>query len=135
MLFKESITIPANTLKASPTIQLMRIAQGTITRVMVRPRPGHSGLAHCVIRYQEHILFPSTEDMDFAGDTFPIDWDEYEPINQPPYEFKICGWNDDDTYEHTFDIFIAMMPTNISSPFAGIIGSLKSFLRLVGVGG
>jgi hypothetical protein len=48
--------------------------------------------------------------MDFAGDTFPIDWDEYYECYQPPYELKIKGWNEDDTYAHAFDIFVAILP-------------------------
>ncbi len=110
MLFETSITIPANTTKATPTVEMLGIAHGIITKIMVRPRPGHAALAHCVIMYHEHQIAPSTEHMDFAGDTFPLDWEEYLEVTQPPYELKIKGWNDDDTYEHTFDIFVAILP-------------------------
>lgn len=110
MLFECSITIPANTTAAAPTTVMLRIAHGIISKIMVRPRPGHAGLAHCVILHHEHQIAPSTENMDFAGDTFPIDWEEYYEVYQPPYELKIKGWNEDDTYEHTFDIFVAILP-------------------------
>lgn len=110
MLFEASITIPASTTSTSPTTVMLRIAHGIITKIMVRPRPGHAALAHCVILHHEHQIAPSTENMDFAGDTFPIDWEEYYENYQPPYELKIKGWNDDDTYPHTFDIFVAVLP-------------------------
>ena len=110
MLFEASITIPANTPAATPTTVLLPIAYGVINKIMVRPRPGHAALAHCVIRHHEHQIAPSQESMDFAGDTFPIDWEEYYEVYQPPYELKIQGWNLDDTYPHTFDIFVAVLP-------------------------
>jgi hypothetical protein len=110
MLFKASITIPANTASSDPTIEMLKIAHGIISEVMVRPRPGHAALAHLVILHHEHQIAPSTEGMDLSGDTFPIDWDEYYESYQPPYELKLKGWNDDDTYPHTFDVFVAVLP-------------------------
>lgn len=110
MLFEASITIPKSTTSASPTTQTLKIAHGIITKMMVRPRPGHAGLAHLVILHHEHQIAPSTEGMDFSGDTFPIDWEEYYESYQPPYELKLKGWNDDDTYAHTFDVFVSILP-------------------------
>ena len=110
MLFEASITIPKNTASTAPEVVRLKIANGIISKIMVRPRPGHAALAHCVILHHEHQIAPSTEGMDFAGDTFPIDWEEYYECYQPPYELKIKGWNDDDTYQHTFDIFVAILP-------------------------
>jgi len=110
VLFEISIAIPKETLSTAPTTVILKIAKGIISKIMVRPRPGHAALAHCVILHQEHQIAPSTENMDFAGDTFPIDWEEYYEVYQPPYELKIKGWNEDDTYPHTFDIFVAVLP-------------------------
>jgi hypothetical protein len=110
MLFETSITIPKSTASTAPTTVILGIAHGIITKIMVRPRPGHAALAHCVILHHEHQIAPSTENMEFHGDTFPIDWEEYYEVYQPPYELKIEGWNDDDAYAHTFDILVAILP-------------------------
>jgi len=130
VLFEASIAIPANTVSTAPTTVILKIAHGIISKIMVRPRPGHAALAHCVIRHHEHQIAPSTEGMDFAGDTFPIDWEEYYESYQPPYELKIQGWNDDDTYEHTFDIFVAVLPRKgiIATAVADAISNILSFL-------
>jgi hypothetical protein len=130
MLFETSITIPKSTDSTAPTTVLLRVAHGIITKIMVRPRPGHAGLAHCVILHHEHQIAPSTENMDFAGDTFPVDWEEYYEVYQPPYELKIKGWNDDDTYAHTFDIFVAILPRKAIIATA-IIDALKGFFRML----
>jgi len=129
VLFEASITIPKNTLEVNSTIVMLPIAHGIISKIMVRPRPGHAALAHCVILHHEHQVAPSIGDMDFSGDTFPIDWEEYYEVYQPPYELKIRGWNEDDTYEHTFDIFVAVLPRKGIIATA-IVDSLKDFFSL-----
>ena len=110
MLFQASITIPKNTIYSSPTTINLKIAHGIITKIMVRPRPGHAALAHLIILHHEHQIAPSTENMDLHGDAPPIDWEEYYESYQPPYELKLKGWNEDDTYPHAFDVYIAILP-------------------------
>ena len=130
MLFEISIAIPANTAAAAPTTVVLKIAHGIISKFMVRPRPGHAGLAHCVIRHHEHQIAPSTEGMTLHGDSHAIDWEEYYEVYQPPYELKIQGWNEDDTYEHTFDIFVAILPRKgiIATAVSDALSSVLSFL-------
>ena len=131
MLFETSITIPKSTASTNPTIEMLGIAHGIITKIMVRPRPGHCALAHCVILHHEHQIAPSTENMDLHGDAPPIDWEEYYESYQPPYELKIKGWNDDDTYEHAFDVFVAILPRkailalSIVDAIKGVFGMLS----------
>jgi hypothetical protein len=129
MLFEKSITIPITATQANPQVEILGIALGIITKIMVRPRPGHAALAHCVILYHEHQIAPSTESMDLHGDTFPIDWEEYYECYQPPYELKIKGWNDDDTYEHTFDIFVAILPRKAVLALA-IVDAIRDLFSL-----
>ena len=130
MLFQGTITIPKNTTQAAPTEVILKIALGIITKIMVRPRPGHAGLAHLVILHHEHQIAPSTEGMDFSGDTFPIDWEEYYESYQPPYELKLKGWNTDDTYPHTFDVFVAILPRKAVLALA-IVDAIKSVFGLL----
>lgn len=130
MLFEASITIPKNTTSTSPEVAILKIAHGIITKIMVRPRPGHAALAHCVILHHEHQIAPSTENMSFSGDTFPIDWEEYYESYQPPYELKIKGWNDDDTYPHTFDIFVAILPRKAIIALA-IVDAIKGLFGVL----
>ena len=130
MLFQASITIPKNTTKAAPTVVMLKIARGIITKIMVRPRPGHAALAHLVIRHHEHQIAPSTEDMEFHGDAFPIDWEEYYESYQPPYELKLQGWNDDDTYEHTFDVYVAVLPRKAILALA-VVDTIKGFFGML----
>lgn len=130
MLFQASITIPKNTTQASPTTEILEIAKGIITKIMVRPRPGHAALAHLVIRHHEHQIAPSTENMDLHGDQWPIDWEEYYESYQPPFELKLEGWNDDDTYPHTFDVYVAILPRKAIIALA-IVDAITSVFGLL----
>ena len=130
MLFRASITIPANTASTDPTIEMLKIAHGIISKFMVRPRPGHAALAHLVILHHEHQIAPSTEAMSFAGDTFPIDWEEYYESYQPPYELKLKGWNEDDTYPHTFDVYVAILPRKAIIALA-IVDAIKGMFGVL----
>lgn len=130
MLFQADITIPKNTTQANPTIVTLKVAKGIITKFMVRPRPGHSALAHCIIKYHEHQVAPSTENMDFHGDTFPIDWEEHLEVLTRPHELKIEGWNDDDTYPHTFTIFVVVLPRSAVLALA-IVEAISGLFRLL----
>jgi len=131
MLFQGTITIPKNTTQAAPTEVILKIALGIIAKIMVRPRPGHASLAHLIILHHEHQIAPSTENMDLHGDNWPIDWEEYYESYQPPYELKLKGWNVDDTYPHTFDVYVAVLPrraivaTAVVDAFKSILGMLS----------
>ena len=130
MLFETSITITSGKTKTDPQEEILKIAHGIITKLMVRPRPGHHALAHCVILHHEHQIAPSTENMDISGDELPIDWEEYYESYQPPYELKIKGWNDDDTYSHTFDIFVAILPRKAVLALA-IVDAIKGIFGML----
>ena len=130
MLFEASITIPKNTTQTDPETKILKIAHGIITKIMVRPRPGHTALAHLIILHHEHQIAPSTEGMDFSGDTFPIDWEEYYESYQPPYELKLKGWNSSVSYSHTFDVFVAILPRKAIIAFA-IVDAIKSVFGLL----
>lgn len=129
MFFETLITIPANTTSASPTVVILKIAHGIITKIMVRPRAGHQNLAHCIILHHEHQIAPSTENMDLHGEFFPIDWEEYYESYQPPYELKIKGWNEDDTYQHIFDIAVVVLPRK-AIVATSIVDSIKDLFSL-----
>ena len=130
MLFEKSIIITAGKTKADPQVEILGIAHGIITKIMVRPRAGHQNLAHCVILHHEHQIAPSTEGMDLHGEFFPIDWEEYYESYQPPYELKIKGWNDDDTFPHTFTIYVVVLPRKAVLALA-IVDAITNFFKML----
>ena len=130
MLFQATITIPQNTTLVNPTKQTLYIAKGIITKFMVRPRAGHSGLAHLVIYHAAHPIAPSTESMDLHGDFHPIDWEDYYEFYQPPFQLTLVGWNDSTKYPHTFDVFIAILPRKAILSLA-VVDAFKSLFGML----
>jgi hypothetical protein len=130
MWFDTEISVPASTAQAGPLETRIPVSRGVITRVSFRPRPGHSGLCRCQVHYHEHQLWPVSREESLHGDTYPIEWDEYEEILTPPYELVVRSWNDDDTYEHTFDLGFALLPEEIAEPLtpAGLLKAILSML-------
>lgn len=131
MLFTTDITIPTTATRADPTEEILKIAHGIITWVSVLFPPGCHRVAHCVILHHEHQIAPSTENMDLAGDTFPVEWGEYYESYQPPYELKIRCWNEDGSYPHKITVRIAVLPrkaviaTAIVEAVKGLFGFLS----------
>ncbi len=130
MLFQADITIPKSTTERSPTAVSMGISKGVITKFMVRPRPGHAGLAHCRILYHESPIAPTTLGMDIHGDADPIDWEDNIEVLQAPHTLKIIGWNEDDTYPHTFTIYIVILPKELLMVNA-IVGAIAGVFRSI----
>lgn len=130
MLFQADITIAVGKTFASPQTETLKIAHGIITKFMVRPRRGHSSLAHLVIYHGSHPIAPSTEGMALSGDAHPIDWEDYYEFYQPPYELRLVGWNEDDTYAHTFTVYVAVLPRKAIIAYA-VADALKGILGLL----
>jgi hypothetical protein len=129
MFYSTSINIPASTAKTSPVRVDLRLTHGVVTKVIVTPRPGHKALAHLTIHRGGFQLWPTNPDGDFHGDTDPISWEEHYELNDHPYSVHLLGWNEDDTYQHTFDVQIAVIPQWASYPYI-----MSRFLgQLVGI--
>ncbi len=133
MWFDTEITTPANTTEAAPVTTVIPVARGIITRVSFRPRPGHAALCHARVFYHEHQLWPVAREQSLHGDTFPVEWDDYEEILEAPFELVVRSWNEDDTYDHTFDLGFALLPEEIAAPDTGLLAGIRKFLGLVGI--
>ncbi|MBA7607938.1 hypothetical protein ES703_15108 [subsurface metagenome] len=129
MYYDIPITIPPNTLEVTPVRVELKLTHGVITRVIVRPRPGHASLAHLRVIYQGHQIYPANRDSDLHGDTFPMEWEEYIELLSAPYTLILEGWNDDDTYPHTFDFGVALIERKFTLTYV----MLKAVSQLAGI--
>ena len=101
MQYQCTLLIPALTAQANPARATISLGPGIISKVSIIFPPGCAGLAHIQILHKEHLLFPSSPDENYIGDTFPIEWIEYFPLNEGPYELTVIGWNTDTLYSHS----------------------------------
>lgn len=101
MFYEKRLTIPKNTSQASPVTTAIEVHPGLVKQVSIYFPPGCAALAHIQVYYWEHQVWPSNPNSDFTGDDTLVVFPENLVLFDPPYEFTILGWNDDDTYPHT----------------------------------
>lgn len=129
MFYSFTITVPKNTPSSAKKETELNLSHGVITKVIFRPRPGHAALCHAQVFYRRHQIFPTNLDDDLHGDTFPVEWEEYFEMFEPPHILTVLSWNDDDTYAHTFDISFAILPRKAIIALA-IVDAIKGLFRV-----
>lgn len=110
MIYELPLTIPKNTPASAPVSDTLPVHPGKVQQVSVYFPPGPSGLAHVMIFLWERQLWPANPDSDFIGDDLLITFPEDLDLVDPPFEFVIKGWNEDDTYPHTPIVRLQITP-------------------------
>ncbi len=128
MDYRASLTIPKSTPKGSPTTQEVALVRGTITRIRIRIPAGHHGLAHIrILRFGGH-FYPTTRGTYYQGDDEVIVIDDRYSLEAEPLVLVLEGYNDDDTYAHTFELSVTlqapvpeiMPPSDAAAVFAAL---------------
>lgn len=133
MLYVLPLTIPAGTAEGAPTEQDLKLTDGVITRVEVEFPAGCAGLAHSYARQGVHQVFPTNPDGNLASDNHVIAWNDYEDLHTDPRILTICGWNLDDTYDHTITWRIELTPREIAERLKSTDTLLAKISRLLGI--
>jgi len=105
-----SFTIPANTTKAAPQEQDVKLTHGVVHRVEIGFPSGCAGLAHLQIRRGSHQVWPTNPQGSFNTDDYIIPIDDYYELFEEPYILTLVGWNLDDTYDHTLEVRFGILP-------------------------
>ena len=108
MFYDVSFTISANTAKASPEEQAVKLTYGTIHRLEIGFPRGCAGLTHLQIRQAHHQLWPTNPQGAFNTDGYTIAFNEDQDFFTEPYILTLVGWNLDDTYDHTLEVRIGI---------------------------
>jgi len=115
MFYDFSFTIPKNTSKSSPAELDCKLTHGIIHRVEVGFPAGCAGLVHCVIKEGLHQHWPTNPDGDFKTDRFTIGFNEHLEFTRKPYILTLVGWSFDDTFPHTLEVRIGILPAWVLS--------------------
>ena len=113
MYYDVSFTIPANTAKSSPEELVVKLTHGVIHRVELGFPRGCAGLAHLQIRRGLHQVWPTNPQGSFNTDGYTITFNEYYEFSTEPYVLTLVGWNLDDTYDHTLEVRIGILPSKV----------------------
>jgi len=128
-----SFTIPANTAKSAPHTKAAKLTQGIIHRVEIVFPSGCAGLAHCVIREGLHQRWPTNPEGSFNFDSYNLAFNEFLEFTRKPYTLTLVGWNLDDTYDHTLEVRIGILPANVLMPAGPFVSSVRRITERLGL--
>ena len=116
MFYEFDLTIPSNTLAASPAELECVMAPGTIKQVEVQLPRGLRSMIHTVAWIGLHQLWPSNPNGTIKGDKARIIWGEDFSIEQPPHMILIRGWSPDTFYPHVITWRFSVTPEPVKEP-------------------
>jgi hypothetical protein len=122
MYYLFEVDIPPLTTIDNPVSQRVSINQGTVSFIEVHFPSGCAGLVRAAIDYNSIQLLPWNKDASLYGDNRLYKVDLNLPLAEPPYEFVVRGWSDDDTYPHTISIGIMLIETSEKSILQLLLG-------------
>lgn len=125
MLYEYVLTVPANTLKASPAELEVEIPAGTVTQVSVQFPAGCSGLVHCVVLRSFHQVWPGDPDGYLAAEDAVITWPEDYDLTDRPFSFLLQGWSPGTAYDHKITFRFALLELERKREAAGIASGLR----------
>jgi len=102
MIYTYSLKVPIKTEKTSPIEKEVEVEGEIIDTIQIVIPWGHGALAGLAIFYGLEQIAPRPTGMWFRGNDQVIEWRELFTIPGRKAKLKLVGYNDDDSYSHTF---------------------------------
>ena len=113
MIYSWNLVFHSGTTRETEEIYEVELDPGIITKLEITFPTGCAGLVKVHINDEIHQVFPTNPDDVFTGNGNTIAFATYHPIFEVPYALQICGWNEDDTYDHTVSIRMGILPREV----------------------
>jgi len=102
MIYTYSLKIPLKTEETSPVEKEVEVEGEIIDMIQIVIPWGHGGLAGLAIFYGLEQIAPRPTGTWFRGNDQVIEWRELFTIPERKAKLILKGYNDDDSYPHTF---------------------------------
>jgi len=132
-IYTAKLTIPANTPRDRPVSVSIELTRAVLTRLSIRIPAGHCALTGLRISYADMCLWQEESGTWISGDDEVLEWNEYFELPDDPTRLTLEGYNEDDTYEHSFYVRMMTLPKAIAYPWLVVSKFVKLFSRLVGL--
>jgi hypothetical protein len=109
-IFKYVFEIPAQTDEASPLEEEMEIEGEVLERIEIYAPWGHGGLAKMAIFFGPRQLAPRPATKWIEGNDAWFRWKLEWPVPGKKAALRLVGWNEDDSYDHSFYIYAHVGP-------------------------
>jgi len=132
MLHSKHITLTHGKTEAESTSTRFTANQGVIFRVWITFPAGCAGLVKVRVYHEGHPFIPVDQDAYISGDNYVFEYPVMYEITGAPEVITIEAWNEDDTYDHTIDVQMLIIPKEWLQPvggYEGIIAALKSLFQ------
>ena len=106
------LALPANTTSGAPVDLDVTLVDGWVGQIALLFPPGPATLAHVTVWSNGVQIYPTGGSQDFHPDNLlvviPCDFDV--PLVAGAYEITLRGWNEDDTWPHTIQAHVWVIP-------------------------
>ncbi len=129
MMFAQQLTVTKNTTSLTPVHMFMKLTRGVIHQIDVQFPPGCSDLVRVFLQREAHQIFPVTAGQTVGADTFVISGKMFQELNDHPLSVDVFAHNLDDTFDHTIEVRVWVLPKFAIMPAGaaeGLIQSLRS---------
>ncbi len=109
MIFTKAVTAPKGGSIANPLSVDIPVTNGLIYKVEFYFPPGSVGLLYVQVKDGGYSLWPSEPGEWFFGNNITISFDDKYFIQAPDHRLKLWYYNEDDTYEHKFQVRIGQV--------------------------
>lgn len=109
MIFSKTVTSTHGGSSASTTVNVLKVTEGFVYQFELYFPPGSAGLLKVRIGEHGHVLWPWTPGEWLFGDGITVSYPESYLIGTPPYEILIEHYNEDDTYDHLFQLRLGIV--------------------------
>jgi hypothetical protein len=113
MIYCKTIASQAGGSEDAATFQDMYVTSGLIYQVEFYFPPGSSGLLHVAVMDGGYQCWPSEPGETFFGDNTLITFPDRYYISSSRKAFTVKHWNEDDTFNHIFQLRIGQVSEEI----------------------
>jgi len=132
-IYTAKLTIPANTPRDSPVSVSVKLTKAVLVRISIRIPRGHCALTGLRIKYGRLQLWPEESGTWLTGEGETIVWNEYFELPDDPTRLMLEGYNEDDTFEHSFYIRFMTLPKVVAAWMLAVSRLVNLLQRLIGV--
>jgi len=125
-IYTKILTIPPNTPKDNPKEAKITLEGDILTEITIVIPPGHAALTGIALLYGIEQIAPLPSGEWFTGDDERIAWVERWGIPEGKAEITLRGYNEDDTYEHSFICRLEVEPRKVVEVRQQILEEIKA---------
>lgn len=132
MFFVGELVIPANTPATAPATQTLALAVGQITSVAIFFPYKRGAFVGVRVIENEHQLWPTNLDEWIVGDGETVQWAEDHDLADEPFQLRLEGYNDDDTFDHSvyFRLAVNEIAQVEAAASGGLLGQIAGYLGI-----